>query len=47
VSVRYAGNGAVAGRLHIVDAETRQSRIVQSDLTAVRWSKVNSSATTT
>lgn len=39
VSVRYSGNGAVAGRLHIVDAETRQSRIVQSDLTAVRWSK--------
>ena len=39
VSVRYAGNGAVAGRLHIVDNETRQSRVVQSNLTAVRWSK--------
>ena len=39
VSVRYSGNGAVAGKLHIVDAETRQSRIVQANLTAVRWSK--------
>lgn len=40
VSVRYSGNGSNAGKLHIVDAETRQSRIVQSNLTAVRWSKV-------
>ncbi len=40
VSVRYSGNGSNAGKLHIVDAETRQSRIVQTNLTAVRWSKL-------
>ena len=40
LTVRYAGNGAVPGKLHLVDAETRQARVVQSDLTAVLWSQV-------
>ena len=40
ISVRYSGNGAVAGKLHLVDGATRQSRAVQTDLTTVLWSKV-------
>lgn len=40
IAVRYSGNGAVAGKLHLVDGATRQSRAVQTDLTTVLWSKV-------
>ena len=40
LTVRYAGNGATPGKLHLVDAETRQARVVQADLTAVLWSRV-------
>jgi hypothetical protein len=40
LTVRYAGNGAVGGKLHLVDAETRQAREVESNLTTVLWSKV-------
>lgn len=35
ISVRYSGNGTVAGKLHLVDGATRQSRAVQTDLTTV------------
>lgn len=40
IAIRYSGNGAVAGKLHLVDPETRQARVVQSNLTTVRWSRV-------
>ena len=40
IAVRYGGNGAVAGKLHLVDGATRQARAVQTNLTAVLWSKV-------
>jgi hypothetical protein len=33
LTVRYAGNGAVGGKLHLIDAETREAREVESGLT--------------
>lgn len=40
LSVRYSGNGAVPGKLHLVDGATRQVRAVQTDLTTGLWSRV-------
>ncbi len=40
LTLRYAGNGTSPGKLHLVDAETRQARVVQANLTTVRWSLV-------
>ncbi|MBK7829614.1 hypothetical protein [Nannocystis sp.] len=40
LTLRYAGNGTSPGKLHLVDAETRQARVVQANLTTVRWSRV-------
>jgi hypothetical protein len=40
LAIRYSGNGAIPGKLHLVDGPTRQLRAVQSNLTTVRWSRV-------
>ena len=40
LTVRYAGNGAVGGKLHLIDTETREAREVESALTKVLWSRV-------
>ena len=40
IAIRYSGNGAIPGKLHLVDGPTRQARAVQSNLTTVRWSRV-------